>query len=82
MKTPDTAGANRAKGEELKQRGIVLCGSSCAIFAPVLLILQRHGISSLVLYILLACWLADFAIGLAFIARGKKLLQQGSEWNG
>jgi hypothetical protein len=74
--------ADRTKCQELKQRGIILCGSSAAIFAPALLMLQRHGMGPLVLYILAACWLADFAIGLVFIARGNKLLQQGSERNG
>jgi hypothetical protein len=82
MATPENAEANRAKALELKQRGIILCGSSCAIFAPVLLMLQHRGMSTLVLSILLACWLADFGIGLAFILRSKKLLQQGSERNG
>ena len=74
--------AGRTKGQELKQRGIILCGSSAAIFAPALLMLQHRGMRPLVLYVLAACWLADFAIGLVFIVRGNKLLQQGSERNG
>ena len=66
------------KGRELKQRGITVCGSSVVIFAPVLLLISRRGTQRVVLYVLVACWLFDFALGLWFIIRGKKLMQQGS----
>lgn len=67
-----------AKGRELKQRGIIVCGSSAAIFAPALLFISRGGTKRLITYVLIACWLFDFALGLWFIVRGNKLMQQGS----
>ncbi len=70
------------KGRELKQRGITVCGSSAVIFAPVLLIISRGGTHRMVLYVLIACWLFDLALGIWFIVRGNKLMQQGSEGNG
>ena len=70
------------KGRELKQRGITVCGSSVVIFAPVLLMISRGGTQRIVLYVLLACWLFDVALGIWFIVRGNKLMQQGSEGNG
>ncbi len=70
------------KGRDLKRRGIIVCGSSAAIFAPVLLMISRGGTQRLVLYVLIACWGFDFALGLWFIVRGNKLMQQGSESNG
>lgn len=70
------------KGRDLKRRGIVVCGSSAAIFAPVLLMISRGGTQRLVLYVLIACWAFDLALGLWFIVRGNKLMQQGSESNG
>ncbi len=66
------------KGRDLKRRGIVVCGSSAAIFAPALLMISRGGAKRLVLYVLIACWSVDFALGLWFIIRGNKLMQQGS----
>jgi hypothetical protein len=70
------------KGRDLKRRGVIVCGSSAAIFAPVLLMISRGGTQRLVLYVLIACWAFDFALGLWFIVRGNKLMQQGSESNG
>lgn len=67
------------KGRELKQRGIIVCGSSAAIFAPALLFISRGGTARVVFYVLIACWLFDFSLGLWFIVRGNKLLQQGNE---
>ena len=67
------------KGRELKQRGITVCGSSAVIFAPVLLLISRGGTQRVVLYVLIACWLLDFALGIWFIVRGNKLMQQGSD---
>ena len=70
------------KGRDLKRRGITVCGSSAAIFAPVLLMISRGGTKRVVLYVLIACWAFDFALGIWFIVRGNKLMQQGSESNG
>lgn len=70
------------KGRDLKRRGIVVCGSSAAIFAPALVFISRGGPQRLVLYVLIACWAFDFALGLWFIVRGNKLMHQGSESNG
>ena len=70
------------KGRELKQRGIIVCGSSVVIFAPALRMISRGGAQRTVLYVLLACWLFDVALGIWFIVRGNKLMQQGSEGNG
>ena len=67
------------KGRELKQRGITVCGSSAVIFAPVLLLISRGRTQRVVLYVLIACWLLDFALGIWFIVRGNKLMQQGSD---
>jgi hypothetical protein len=72
----------RKKGAQLKQTGILVCGSSVAVFLPVLLMLQRRGISPIVFYVLFACWFMDVAFGLWFIIRGNKLLRQGSKSNG
>ncbi len=69
------------KGRELKQRGIIVCGSSVVIFAPVLRILSRRATEGIVLYVLLACWLLDLVLGVWFIVRGNKLMQQGNESN-
>jgi hypothetical protein len=70
------------KGAQLKQTGILVCGSSVAVFLPALMMMQRRGLSPIVLYVLLVCWFMDLAFGLWFIIRGNKLLQQGSERNG
>lgn len=66
------------KGRELKQRGITVCGSSAVIFAPALLLISRRGTQRVVVYVLIACWLFDLALGIWFIVRGNKLMQQGS----
>ncbi len=71
-----------AKGRELKQRGIIVCGSSVAIFAPALVMISRRGTARAVVYVLVACWLFDLALGMWFVVRGNKLIQQGSETNG
>ncbi len=70
------------KGRELKRRGIIVCGSSVAIFLPVLRILSRRGPERIVIDVLFACWLLDLALGLWFIVRGNKFIRQGSESNG
>ncbi len=70
------------KGRELKQRGIIVCSSSVIVFAPALGIISRGGTGRAVLYVLIACWLLDIVLGLWFIVRGNKLIQQGSESNG
>lgn len=70
------------KGRELRQRGTTVCGSSVVIFAPVLLLISRGGVQRRVLYVLIACWLFDVALGIGFIVRGNKLIQQGNESNG
>lgn len=44
-----------AKGRELKQRGIIVCGSSVAIFAPALVMISRRGTARAVVYVLVAC---------------------------
>ena len=83
--TPPTAESQAAslkKGAQLKQTGIIVCGSSVAVFLPALLMMQRRGINSMVLYVLFACWIFDLAFGLWFIVRGNKLVQQGSDRNG
>ncbi len=83
--TPPTAPdceAARRKGAQMKQTGIIVCGSSVAVFLPALMMMRRQGISPVILYVLLACWVMDFAFGLWFIIRGNKLMQQGSERNG
>lgn len=82
MATPQSHEAARQKGQQLKQTGIIVCGSSVAVFLPALMMMQRRGTSSVVLYILLACWFFDLAFGLWFIVRGNKLMRQGSERNG
>ena len=71
-----------AKGRELKQRGIIVCGSSVVIFAPVLRMISRGGTGRAVFYVLIVCWLLDIVLGIWFIVRGNKLMQQGSESNG
>jgi len=78
----DNSEAMRQKGQQLKQTGIIVCGSSVAVFLPALMMMQRRGTSPLVLYILFACWFFDLAFGLWFIVRGNKLIQRGSERNG
>jgi hypothetical protein len=71
------------KGRELKQRGIIVCGSSVAIFGPVLAMMSRRGNTNpVILYVLFACWVFDLVLGVWFIVRGNKLIQQGSESNG
>ncbi len=70
------------KGRQLSLTGTVVCGSSVAVFLPALLMLTKRGASNAILYVILACWFADFAFGLWFIVRGRKLMQQGSENNG
>ena len=70
------------KGRELKQRGITVCGSSVIVFAPVLVLISRGRTPRVVLYVLIACWLFDLALGIWFIVRGNKLMQRGSECNG
>jgi hypothetical protein len=70
------------KGRDLKRRGVTVCASSAAIFAPALLLISRGGTQRVVIYVLIACWVVDFALGSWFIVRGKKLMQQGSESNG
>ncbi len=71
------------KGKKLKQQGIIVCGSSVAIFGPALAMMSRRGnVNSTILYVLFACWAFDLALGLWFIVRGNKLIQQGSENNG
>jgi len=71
------------KGRELKQRGIIVCVSSVAIFGPVLAMMSRRGNANpVILYVLFACWAFDLALGIWFIVRGNKLIQQGSESNG
>ncbi len=67
------------KGRELKQRGITVCGSSVALFAPVLLLISGGRTQRVVWYVLIACWIFDFALGLWFVVRGNKLIQQGSD---
>jgi hypothetical protein len=72
-----------AKGRELKQRGVIVCGSSVAVFGPVLAMMSRRGNANpIILYVLFACWAFDLALGIWFIVRGNKLIQQGSETNG
>lgn len=66
------------KGRELKQRGIIVCGSSVAIFGPVLGMIARRGANPVVIYVLAACWTFDLALGIWFIVRGNKLMQEGS----
>jgi hypothetical protein len=70
------------KGRDLKRRGVTVCASSAAIFAPALLLISRGGTQRIVLYVLIACWVFDLALGGWFIVRGNKLMQQGSESNG
>ena len=71
------------KGKKLKQQGIIVCGSSVAIFGPALAMMSRRGNANpTILYVLFACWAFDLALGLWFIVRGNKLIQQGSENNG
>jgi hypothetical protein len=70
------------KGKELKQRGMIVCGSSVVIFAPVLRIISRSGTPRAVIFVLIACWVFDLVLGIWFIVRGTKLMQQGSESNG
>lgn len=71
------------KGKELKQRGIIVCASSVAIFGPVLAMMSRRGNTNpVILYVLFACWAFDLVLGIWFIVRGNKLIQQGSESNG
>jgi hypothetical protein len=71
------------KGKELKQRGVIVCGSSVAVFGPVLAMMSRRGQTNpVILYVLFACWVFDLALGIWFIVRGNKLIQQGSESNG
>ncbi len=70
------------KGQQLKQTGILVCGSSVAVFAPALFMMAKRGTNPIVLYVLLACWVVDAVLGISFIVRGNKLLQQGSERNG
>jgi hypothetical protein len=70
-----------AKGQQLKQTGIVVCGSSVVVFLPALTMMARRGTNPLILYILLAFWLMDLGLGISFIVRGRKLMQ-GSERNG
>lgn len=70
-----------AKGKELRQRGTIVCASSVAIFAPVLMMMARRGINRMILYVLAVCWLTDIALGVWFIVRGRKLMQE-SESNG
>lgn len=70
------------KGRELKQRGITVCGSSVVIFAPVLLMISRNPTQRVIIFVLLACCLFDVGLGIWFIVRGNKLMQQGSESNG
>ncbi len=74
--------ASVEKGRDLKQRGIIVCGSSVVIFAPALRMISRGGTQRVVFYVLLACWLFDVALGIWFIVRGNKLMQQESEGNG
>ena len=80
--TPQSREAARQKGQQLKQTGIIVCGSSVAVFLPALLMMQRRGVSDLVFIVLFACWMFDLAFGLWFIVRGNKLTQQGSDRNG
>lgn len=80
--TPQTLAAQRQRGGQLKQTGIIVCGSSVAVFLPAMMMMYRRGVSPVVLFILFGCWLFDLAFGLWFIVRGNKLLQQGSERNG
>ncbi len=79
--TPQSREALRQKGQQLKQTGIIVCGSSVAVFLPALMMMQRRGVNPIVLYVLFGCWLFDLAFGLWFIVRGNKLIQ-GSERNG
>ncbi len=79
MSTMESAGE---KGQRLKQTGIVVCGSSVAVFAPALFMMAKRGTNPVVLYVLLACWVVDAVFGISFIVRGNKLMQQGSERNG
>ncbi len=78
----DQQGSPQEKGQQLTLTGTVVCGSSVAVFLPALLMLSRRGTSSTIVFVILACWFADFAFGLWFIVRGRKLMQQGSENNG
>lgn len=70
------------KGRELKRRGFILCRSSVVIFLPVPRILSRRGMAGIVVDLLFACWMVDLVLGIWFIIRGNKLMQQGSESNG
>ncbi len=71
------------KGKRLKQQGILVCGSSVAIFGPVLAMMTRRGNANpVILYVLFACWAFDLVLGIFFIVRGNKLIEQGSERNG
>lgn len=79
---PKVSAAAFAKGQQLKTTGIVICGSSVAVFAPALTMMARRGTNPLVLYILVGFWLMDIIFGITFIVRGRKLMQQGSESNG
>jgi hypothetical protein len=65
------------KGRELKQRGIIVCGSSVAIFGPALTMMSRRGTNSIILMLIAACWIFDIALGIWFIVRGNKLIQEG-----
>jgi len=78
---PINKSATQTRGEQLKQTGIVVCGSSVAVFAPALTIMARRGTNPLILYVLIAFWLMDLGLGISFIVRGRKLMQ-GSERNG
>ena len=64
------------KGRELKQRGIIVCGSSIAIFGPALTMMARRGTNSVILILIAACWVFDIALGIWFIVRGNKLIQE------
>lgn len=79
---PNSAEAMRERGQRMKTMGIVIAGSSVAIFFPALSMMSQRGTSPVILYILLAFWLMDMIFGLVFIVRGRKLMQQGSENNG
>ena len=71
------------KGKKLKQQGIIVCGSSVAVFGPALAMMSRRGNANpTILYVLFACWAFDLVLGIWFIVRGNKLMQQGSESNG